>query len=191
MKFLTRWLGLERPGARVGLRPHRDVELPLDFAAAYARCRAAIDAVLGATVFVDDEKTGFIEAGFGLVKQRAPALYAFADRRRSHGNSDRSVLSGGRRRAGNVAERRRFGRRARASATLNRLDLRHHAAVLVVEDVAVEEERSADIPLAKVRDQDDRNRGLNDPFGRRVPCGTTTVSRQSGCATGTPSTVST
>ncbi len=67
MKFLTRWLGLEHPGARVGLRPHRDVDLPLDFAAAFARCRAAIDGVLGATIFVDDEKTGFIEAGFGLV----------------------------------------------------------------------------------------------------------------------------
>ncbi|HTA40138.1 MAG TPA: hypothetical protein VK760_13725 [Candidatus Acidoferrales bacterium] len=67
MKFLTRWLGLERPGARVGLRPHRDLELALDYAAAYARCRAAIETVLGATVFVDDEKTGFIEAGFGLV----------------------------------------------------------------------------------------------------------------------------
>jgi hypothetical protein len=67
MKFLTRWLGLERPGARVGLRPHRDLELALDYAAAYARCRAAIDAVLGATILVDDEKTGFIEAGFGLV----------------------------------------------------------------------------------------------------------------------------
>jgi hypothetical protein len=67
MKFLTRWLGFERPGARVGLRPYRDVELSLDFAAAYARCRTAIDAVLGATVFAGDEKTGFIEAGFGLV----------------------------------------------------------------------------------------------------------------------------
>jgi hypothetical protein len=67
MKFLTRWLGLEGPGARVGLRPHRDIQVALDSAAAYARCRAAIDAVLGATVFLDDEKTGFIEAGFGLV----------------------------------------------------------------------------------------------------------------------------
>jgi hypothetical protein len=67
MKFLTRWLGLERAGARVGLRPHRDLEVALDYAAAYARCRAAIDAVLGATILVDDEKTGFIEAGFGLV----------------------------------------------------------------------------------------------------------------------------
>ena len=67
MKFLTRWLGLERPGARGGLRPHRDVELSLDFAAAYARCRTSIDTVLGATILVDDEKTGFIEAGFGLV----------------------------------------------------------------------------------------------------------------------------
>ena len=67
MKFLTRWLGFERPGARVGLRPHRDVELPLDVATAYARCRAALDSVLGASILVDDEKTGFIEAGFGLV----------------------------------------------------------------------------------------------------------------------------
>ena len=67
MKFLTRWLGFERPGARVGLRPHRDVEVPLDFTSAYGRCRAALDGVLGASIFVDDEKTGFIEAGFGLV----------------------------------------------------------------------------------------------------------------------------
>jgi len=67
MKFLTRWLGLERPGARVGLRPHRDLELALDYAVAYARCRTAIETVLGATVFTDDEKTGFLEAGFGLV----------------------------------------------------------------------------------------------------------------------------
>jgi hypothetical protein len=67
MSFILRWLGLERSRTRVGLRPHRDVELPLGYADAVARCRAAIDRVLGATILLDDEPGGLIEAGFGLV----------------------------------------------------------------------------------------------------------------------------
>jgi hypothetical protein len=67
MSFIVRWLGLEKRGARVGLRPHRDLELELDYADAYARCRDAIDRVLGASVAIDDPAGGLIEAAFGLV----------------------------------------------------------------------------------------------------------------------------
>jgi hypothetical protein len=67
MKFLTKWLGLERPGARVGLRPHKEVELEVDYPTAYAKCKAAIETVLGATVITDDERGALLEAGFGLV----------------------------------------------------------------------------------------------------------------------------
>jgi len=64
---LLKWLGLERGPAQVGLRPHRVLELDRGYDAAYESCLAGIDTVLGATVYVDDRKTGFIEAGFGLV----------------------------------------------------------------------------------------------------------------------------
>jgi hypothetical protein len=67
MKFLTRWLGLEPPGARVGLRPHRDVELAAGYDRAYEACRDAIERVLGAAIAIDDPKGGLIEAAFGLV----------------------------------------------------------------------------------------------------------------------------
>jgi hypothetical protein len=63
---LLKWLGLERGPARVGLRPHRVLELDCGDAA-YENCLACIDTVLGATVYSNDRKTGFIEAGFGLV----------------------------------------------------------------------------------------------------------------------------
>jgi hypothetical protein len=67
MKFLTRWLGLEPPGARVGLRPHREVDLAVDYARAYGACREALERVLGAAIAIDDEKGGLIEGAFGLV----------------------------------------------------------------------------------------------------------------------------
>lgn len=67
MKFLTRWLGLEPPGARVGLRPHRNIELATNYERAYAMCRDAIVRILGATISIDDEKDGLIEGAFGLV----------------------------------------------------------------------------------------------------------------------------
>lgn len=67
MISLLKWLGLRKPAAAVGLRPHRDVELPVDYDAAYARVLSAIELTLGANVTVDDRRRGFIEAAFGLV----------------------------------------------------------------------------------------------------------------------------
>jgi len=49
------------------LRPHRDVDLEAPYDAAFERCRAAIEFVLGASILVEDRAGGLIEAGFGLV----------------------------------------------------------------------------------------------------------------------------
>lgn len=67
MSFIMRWLGLAKPAPAVGLRPHRDVELPLDYDTAYARVLSAIELTLGANVTIDDRRAGFVEAAFGLV----------------------------------------------------------------------------------------------------------------------------
>ena len=67
MSFLLKWLRGEEKVTHVGLRPRRDVELPLAFDAAYDRCLEAIELTLGANVMVEDRKSGFIEAAFGLV----------------------------------------------------------------------------------------------------------------------------
>lgn len=67
MSFIARWLGLGKSGARVGLRPHRDLVLALGYDAAYDRTLEAIELALGAYVSIDDRKGGLIEAGFGLV----------------------------------------------------------------------------------------------------------------------------
>ena len=66
MSFFLKWL---RPdtSSRIGLRPHRVVELPLPYEAAYSRVLEAIEVALGANVYIDDRKGRFIEAGFGLV----------------------------------------------------------------------------------------------------------------------------
>lgn len=66
MSFLARWL-FGKPSATAGLRPHRDVMLALGYGDAYARVLESIELALGAYVAVDDRKTGFIEAAFGLV----------------------------------------------------------------------------------------------------------------------------
>lgn len=66
MSFFLKWLKPETT-SRIGLRPHRDVELPLGFDAAYERVMEAIEVTLGANVYVDDRKGRFIEAGFGLI----------------------------------------------------------------------------------------------------------------------------
>lgn len=66
MSFLLKWLRPETT-AKVGLRPHRDVALSLDYDAAYSRVLEAIDATLGANVTIDDRRGGLIEAGFGLI----------------------------------------------------------------------------------------------------------------------------
>lgn len=65
--FLLKWLGIGKAAPSIGLRPHRDVEMPLDFDSTYARVLSAIELTLGANVTVDDRRTGFIEAAFGLV----------------------------------------------------------------------------------------------------------------------------
>ena len=67
MTFILKWLGYGKPASALGLRPHRDVELPLDYDAAYARVLSAIELTLGANVTIDDRRTGFVEAAFGLV----------------------------------------------------------------------------------------------------------------------------
>jgi hypothetical protein len=65
VSFLRRWLGVEKK--RVGLRPHRDLQLCEGIDAAYARVLEAIEVTLGANVTIDDRAGLFIEAGFGLV----------------------------------------------------------------------------------------------------------------------------
>lgn len=65
--FIMKWLGFRKPAPTIGLRPHRDVELPVDYDTAYSRVLSAVDLTLGANVTVDDRGTGFLEAAFGLV----------------------------------------------------------------------------------------------------------------------------
>jgi hypothetical protein len=67
VSFLLKWL---RPdtSSRIGLRPHRDVELALSYDAAYARVLEEIEVTLGANVTTDDRKGRTIEAAFGLVR---------------------------------------------------------------------------------------------------------------------------
>jgi hypothetical protein len=67
MSFILRWLGLGKPGGRIGLRPHRDVEIAQPYEAAYDRVLDAMVRVLGANVTLDDRRAGTIEAAFGLV----------------------------------------------------------------------------------------------------------------------------
>jgi hypothetical protein len=67
VSFIRRWLNLAQDRQRVGLRPHRDVALRLDYDAAYDRVLAAIESALGAYVAIDDRRGGTIEAAFGLV----------------------------------------------------------------------------------------------------------------------------
>ncbi|MDP9024916.1 MAG: hypothetical protein M3N13_06075 [Candidatus Eremiobacteraeota bacterium] len=66
MSFILKWL---RPQTsfRIGLRPHRTVQLDLGFDAAYERVLAEIEGTLGANVYVDDRAGKIIEAGFGLI----------------------------------------------------------------------------------------------------------------------------
>ncbi|HZY98220.1 MAG TPA: hypothetical protein VFE36_01470 [Candidatus Baltobacteraceae bacterium] len=67
MTFLLKWLGLGKPAPAVGLRPHRDVDLPLDYDAAFARVLSKIELTLGGNITIDDRRTGFLEVAFGLV----------------------------------------------------------------------------------------------------------------------------
>jgi hypothetical protein len=67
MSFLLRWLNLSQDRRRVGLRPHRDVEVAAPYDEAYDRVLAAIERALGAYVATDDRAGGTVEAAFGLV----------------------------------------------------------------------------------------------------------------------------
>jgi hypothetical protein len=67
MSFVLRWLGLERGRRAVGLHPYRELKLALPYDDAYSKVLAALEFVLGASVRVDDRRTGRIEAGVGLV----------------------------------------------------------------------------------------------------------------------------
>lgn len=67
MSFLVRWLNLAKDRQLVGLRPHRDLELPLGYDAVYDRVLLAVERVLGASIAIDDRRGGTIEAAFGLV----------------------------------------------------------------------------------------------------------------------------
>lgn len=66
MQYIRRWL---KPptSARIALRPHRTIEIPQGYDAAYARAMEAIQVTLGANVYMDDRAGRTIEAGFGLV----------------------------------------------------------------------------------------------------------------------------
>lgn len=62
-------VGLRKRETRVGLRPHRDIVLPLGIDAAHERVLEGFHLVLGANVYVDDRTTHTIEAGFGTINQ--------------------------------------------------------------------------------------------------------------------------
>jgi hypothetical protein len=74
MSFLLQWL-FAKPRRKVGLRPHRDVQLALDFESAYDRTLQGIERALGAYVSIDDRAGGFIEAAFGLVNNERVRCY--------------------------------------------------------------------------------------------------------------------
>jgi hypothetical protein len=67
MSFIARWLNLAKDRQKVGLRPHRDLELAQRYDAAYDRVLQAVERALGAYVATDDRRAGLIEAAFGLV----------------------------------------------------------------------------------------------------------------------------
>jgi hypothetical protein len=65
---LLKSLGLrKRTPPQIGLRPHRDVVVPLGIDAAHDRVLDACVRALGANVYLDDRAAHAIEAGFGLV----------------------------------------------------------------------------------------------------------------------------
>jgi hypothetical protein len=67
MSFIARWLNLAKNRQKVGLRPHRDVELGAGYEAAFDRVLRAIELALGANVATCDRRGGLVEAAFGLV----------------------------------------------------------------------------------------------------------------------------
>jgi hypothetical protein len=64
--FFKRWL-TQKEDPRVGLRPHRIVELTCGYDEAFERVRNAIELALGAYISIDDKRGGLLEAAFGTV----------------------------------------------------------------------------------------------------------------------------
>ncbi|MGA8535470.1 MAG: hypothetical protein WB615_15280 [Candidatus Tumulicola sp.] len=67
MSFIARWLNLAKDRQKVGLRPHRDVELAAGYDAAYDCVLRAAEGAIGANVAVDDRRGGLVELAFGVV----------------------------------------------------------------------------------------------------------------------------
>jgi hypothetical protein len=70
VRDLLESIGLRKRDARIGMRPHRAVELPLGIDAAHERVIAALDRVLGANIYADERPASgahTIEAGFGTL----------------------------------------------------------------------------------------------------------------------------
>ncbi len=83
IKAFLNWL---KPptSARIGMRPHRNVELECDFDAAYDRVLEALDKTLGANISFEDRTGQTIEAGFGLLKsERIRVTFEELDRART------------------------------------------------------------------------------------------------------------
>jgi hypothetical protein len=74
VSFFLKWLRPET-SSRIGMRPHQNVELALSIDAAFDRVLHMLDRELGANISVDDRKTHFIEATFGLVKSERLRIY--------------------------------------------------------------------------------------------------------------------
>jgi hypothetical protein len=67
---LLELIGLrKRQMHKIGLRPHRQVSVPLGIDAARERVLDAFVRVLGANVYLEDRVAGTIEGGFGTVNQ--------------------------------------------------------------------------------------------------------------------------
>jgi len=63
-------IGVRKPErSPIGLRPHRDVVLPLAIDAAYERVREGFERTLGANIYLDDRAARTLEAGFGTINQ--------------------------------------------------------------------------------------------------------------------------
>jgi hypothetical protein len=63
--LVKRWLRSDR--SSVGLRPHREFVVAIERDRVYAQARDAVERAIGANIVSADERTGTIEAAFGLV----------------------------------------------------------------------------------------------------------------------------
>lgn len=66
MRFLRKWLSVERPQG-VSLNPSRTIEIEAPAGDVFDRCMKAVEQVLGGHADTADRKRGEIEATFGLI----------------------------------------------------------------------------------------------------------------------------